>query len=226
MVTHGGSASPQYEPCRTYSGQEADARLLALQLRSDLLRQAIEAGDNGRATCGPFHPHQSSGHRLWGDTVAMLRELTVATGPQWAPDTTDRFDTARNSDLDVVVAVMGGDQRTGQPGRAPQVRRKRGPATRSRVVRNASATMPLFPLRGDRSDDSLPELWILLMYCNEEAIQCELSRPVGFNEHERVARWAERILLAAVPSSGGVLSFDFEDDGSDDDEPFGVAARK
>lgn len=221
-----GSADPLYEPCQVHEGEQASARLHELRLDPAILRQAVEAGDNGRGACGPFHPDQSRGHRLWGDTVAALRELTVASAAGWAADKSDRFDTARNDALGIVVAVMGADHRTGQRGPAPRVRRKRGPATRARVVHNANITAPLFTMPGARAPEAppeLPELWVLLLHCDEEAIRCELSRPVGFDERGRVARWAERILLTAVPSSGGVLAIDDDDD--DDDEPFGVVAR-
>lgn len=218
-------ASPEFEPCRVYEGEEAEARLRELQLSVDVLGQAIEAGDTARGQCGPFHPAQCRGHRLWGDTIASLRELTINSGFSWSPDSSDRLESTHNTDLDVAVTVMGGDQRTGQRGRAPRVRRRRGPVTRDRVVHNAFAGSVLFSLPGDRPDGAAPpELWILLLHCDEEAIRCELSRPVGFDEHGRVARWAERILLPSVPSAGGVDPIGIDDD--DDDEPFGVTPRK
>ena len=224
-MLHDDARSPRYEPCKVYEDAQAQMRLRDLQLTVELLGRAVDVGDAGRGACTLFHPRQSPGHRLWSDTVASLRELTILTGPQWEPDRSDGLETVYNNELGFAVAVMGGDQHTGQRGRTPSVRRKRGPATRDRVVHNASATLPLFSLPGQRPDDAAPpELWALLLHCDEEAIRCELSRPVGFDEHERVARWAERILLPSVPSTGGVVPISIDE--GDDDEPFGITARK
>lgn len=204
------------QPRRLHVGPSADRRLAELGLRAEQLRDAVARGDEMRRRCSPLHPKTFPGQVMWAETVQALRQQVIPGRGDWAPDSSNNYETVFSSELHVAVAVVGGDANTGVQGfQDPALRRKRGPVTRRRVQRNlaAQATLPL----AEWQVEGLPEAergstWFLLVHARNERLYQELSLPIIMGEDSKITRWAERILLEPLDREGAVTPVpDFDD---------------
>jgi hypothetical protein len=199
-------------------GAQADQRLAEFGLSQALLRGAVERGDEGRQrSATSFHPRQSAGQAMWGDTVAALRRELRRLQQGWDIGRTKNYDTSFNLGKRMAIAVVGGDEFTGVLGKKdPRVRRKRGPVTESRVKHNFLQTV-LEPFTDEVAveTDEDCDTWFLLIYADENAIYIELSLPILLDSKGYISEWDERIVLDRLEIVGGVTPLDLDDEDGD-----------
>ena len=176
------------------------ARLAALGLTQDVLREAVARGVDARRRCTPFHPPSFPGMAQWADTHRALRELLVPVG--WQRDDTGGYSTVVDPSGEVAVTVAAGDGRTGRDGLpAPSTKYARGPMTQAAIHGNQLA----LSLYGEPPADLVDEgeaakrvTWILLVHTGHHEVRCELSCPRDVDDRGRVVGWSERIMLTSL----------------------------
>jgi hypothetical protein len=181
--------------------------LASLDLREEDLLGAVQDGVNGAKNVTKFHPVTARGFVQWSETVASLRQALGQNG--W--DASDPKNSPRITSPDGLVSIMviGGDEHTGVSLDVdPTTARRRGPATRDAVLRNAvgarlsprvmkgQGALGIEVALGLGADSEEPQNWVLLYHwsTSEPLVRAELSLPVAI-EDEKIKTWRHRILL-------------------------------
>lgn len=220
---------------RSLVGEDAETELGRMGLSSALLVQAcvdgLRAADNQH---DPFEPAISLGFQRWSKTVGALRAALEELG--WTKH--DHLNAPRSVSPDgtVAIAVIGGNQDTGDPGHKPENARARGAVMLSEVQDNAARRGTAVPRQltldlgdaplGPAVDARAVSTWILLNRVDAGArvLRCELSLPLSCHGGV-VDQWARRIILPEAPLDG--IAVDGRQDGGilpSDDVDFEVTA--
>lgn len=224
----------QAEP-RILVGEDAETELGRMGLSSTLLVQAcvdgLRAADN---QYDPFEPVISLGFQRWSKTVGALRAALEELG--WTKH--DHLNAPRSVSPDgtVAIAVIGGNQCTGDPDHEPENARARGTVLSSEVQDNAARRGTAVPRQlsldlgdaplGPVIDGPAVSTWILLTRVDADSrvLRCELSLPLSCRDGV-VDQWARRIILPEAPLDG--MAADGREDGGilpSDDVDFEVTA--
>ncbi|WP_116949236.1 hypothetical protein [Jiangella endophytica] len=191
-----------------YEGEAAEARLWQLcRARSEAFARAALRGHERRRQLLPVHPLTYHGQVVWGETIAALRQQLLSLQTGWEIDRSLGYETSHNPQLNVDIAVVGGDVFTGVHGfRHPRTNRPRGPVSHKRVEHNrAQLALDISGLRPeDIQDAELAETWFFLMHGRDDVLYSEISSPMDLGLHRRVSQWGERILLPPQPMVGAV----------------------
>lgn len=195
-----------------YEAYDAESRLRALGLSTEILTDVLLQGELQRRLGSPLDPPSAPGMAAWARRVRRLREILLPEG--WQPSDRSNFSIAISPDRTVAIAIATGDVDTGdaRPGSSPHTKYRRGPATAQAVSRNVQQEM--FPEAFDAGDISgeLTTTWFLLAQTVDGIILAELSRPLSMGEDGRVSDWAERIILAPIDMAGDELRVSVPDE--------------
>ena len=212
--------------------EEADvaARLSAIGLQPDWLRDSVQQGLADGAQCTANDPVILRSLLDWGKTVGYVRDHLLVHG--WQRSRRFGYETVVSPDGSLAIAVAAGDAGTGMKDMPVRTRSPKGPATDVAILVNTGATtiemselFASFP-----AADPLPtnKTWILLFYADDEEneIRVELSLPTGLADDRQVAVWGQRLILP--PITWGVPSSDeLHNDGlGDGDGPIVEVKRR
>jgi len=192
--------------CKIYSDpKDIDPRLAEIGMTREILDQARRSGLLARREHTENHPLTAAGFNQWSETVRTLRDLS---GPgAWIPDNDANQGLLTNPTLQISIAVVPGDSKTGREGSTPSTRSRRGPKTADAIRANGTGYLfkeiedDLVALEASRRDG----LWLLLVFVNQQKqwAQSELSRPTQMSAGNRPNAWSERILLPDIDFSDG-----------------------
>jgi hypothetical protein len=186
---------------------EVTDALTALGLNSEILRDAILAGETARDACTANDPSNAAGFDAWARTVRSLRERLIAWG--WTRVDADGLPIIISSSGSIAIAVATGDEGTGKGDAPLKTKYPKGPATIAVVARNRTQ------LEFWDSDEEqiaipnpTPQTWFLLRNRVDDSVYAELSLPAAIGDDGRVEEWAERIVLAPISLDprGGILA--------------------
>ena len=170
-------------------------------------------------TCTDLDPPGSRGTMRYMRTVRYLREELVPLG--WRPDDSGNVGAIVNATGDVAIIVTAGDPNTGNPEFEPRTKYRKGEMIQRRVRLNHQ--LELFVPYVDQVEVpepmTLTHTWVFLQYPCGDVVRAELSRPLGWDDTDRITVWGERIVLdelrLSVPE-WGPRRVDDDDDGDDD----------
>jgi hypothetical protein len=198
---------------------DISARLAALGLREEDLRESALFGMRHALMCTRHEPPNVPGVIAWGKIIRFLRDRLVPLG--WQSNNVRNYATVVKPDGTIALAVAAGDAWTGKHGlnQHPSTRSAKGPATREAVGVNiqlrfediSASFPPARPVSGAAT-------WLLLFYWDEsvEEIRVELSFPKEMNQQGYVTAWVERIILTPIPLSSVPTEAHQPDSGDDD----------
>jgi hypothetical protein len=175
---------------------DVSRRLSELDLRQDVLIEAVRQGLLARLECTKNHPRTTAGFNAWSDTVCRLRDLLVPLG--WITSNAANQGLVVNERLSLILNVAGGNECTGVADLIPSTRSRKGPSMADAVKANSQKW--LFDEMEPKISASGRGSWLLLAYWNsgKQHVQLELSHPVKWSEDERPVDWSERILLPNI----------------------------
>lgn len=212
---------PFSEPLRAvrmFEGPSARVRLAELGLTMDDFVAVVQASEMERRSCSPLEPSVSPGFKAWATAFRILAEQLMPRG--WQRVETKGLPRLLNLDSSVAIAIVGGDEATGQTDgdSEPKSKTPRGPRSVFLVRSNERqlvipfAERELRPLPPEQEEIT----WWLLIYSDGiNALRAELALPVGLGEDSRLSVWEERIVLA-IPE----FSFAPHDHQDDEEPPF------
>ncbi|WP_190243011.1 hypothetical protein [Arthrobacter globiformis] len=189
---------------RTFDLSESDIRDRVV-LRAHHAAQEFDRG---------LYPPGSPGSVRYFELVNTLSQVLRPRG--WRRDDKQNICRLVNDDRRIVLVVTSGDEATGIPyltfKKYPRSKYPKGVAMRSAVDNNQSAFD--FAEYGlgtpQESNDAYSgySLWTLMVFVNSHEIRSEISKPIGFDGHGRIAGWDERIILHPVPNDGAAIDID------------------
>ncbi|MEU4712936.1 hypothetical protein AB0F73_04630 [Micromonospora purpureochromogenes] len=199
------------------SGQE----LAELGLSEDIVMGAVTAGYGKMSACNDLHPANFPGILLWAEIVRHLRQYLVPRG--WKVGRSHGYETVYNPVTGVALAVVSGNADTGNPGKQPKSRRKRGAVTRRRVTINARQ-MALFELPKQEVTDDECKTWFVLVRGEKDEVRVEVSLPLSMDDANYVDGFARRILLPAIAAPNAITPVE-PDEGLAEGTDFDVTER-
>ena len=194
-------------------------RLDELQVELSSLVEAVRAGGIARQNCTELDPRMYPGTTMWATTVRILRDGLKPKG--WQICEAGNFSRTVSPDSALSIVVATGDEATGIPRAYPTTQSAKGPRTVEVVASNAYQLDLPFEWPENRrliSENGKPATWILLIHYVGDQVRAEFSRPVSFDDSQRVIGWHERIILPSVDLEPDSIEFD-PDDSPDVDVP-------
>ena len=160
--------------------------------------QAVQQGFIDRSNASPpFDPTTAAGTDGWRYTVRSIRQQADARG--WKIADPHNLPLIVNETLEVNIAVMSGDDRTGLPHLKPKTKHPHGAMIKAAIARNIDQ-LDMFPDLIKGEEPSIEEMlryetWILLVHITDDEIRAELSLPKSVSQKDFVNDWAERIII-------------------------------
>jgi hypothetical protein len=176
------------------SPREVTDALSVLGLTNEILLDAILRGENSRDNCTINDPPSAPGFYSWAGTVRALRDILVPLG--WSKNDDVNYSRVVNGDLNIAIAVVTGDEGTGNKYLNPKTKYPKGPATQAAVSCNQGN---LF----GTTETPEPEVeaengwttWMLLRKRTGDTVYAELSLASLMSKDGQVERWETRIIL-------------------------------
>ena len=199
---------------KIYEDQSTLDKLQSMGLTVDDFTFAISRAIHESRRSSPLHPRTSAMSRAWEEVVAAFRESVLSGLKGWNYTFDSGLEYTINSELGLSIIATSGNKDTGLVDGFPKTKNAKGAATEYVVSRN----LDLFN-SDEIADDDVEELtdaiidstktYVFLYYFDLSAqeVRCELSLPSGmsgYNEHNKISAWSERIILPAVPFSSAV----------------------
>ena len=144
----------------------------------------------------------------WGRTTRFLREELIPAG--WDYDNPRNLARTVHPDGHVAIVATSGDAMTGLPDHSTTTKYPKGFATVEAVQVNDQLALDLgdfdpAPDEDRSADPAGAQTWYLLYHVGEEEFRVELSLPDAI-ENGWITRWAERIILPALPRDDDSLA--------------------
>ena len=176
-------------------------RLAELGLSIELIARVLGRADAETEDCTPLDPPIMEGMLRWGRMTRFLREELIAAG--WSYDNPRNLARTIHPSGEFAIVVATGDERTGLADGEASARHRKGRAMEQAIHTNGQLAFDLGAMlsvtrEGKAVGVGALRMWLLLFYADEEVFRAELSLPEAF-EDGRITRWAERILLPAIP---------------------------
>jgi hypothetical protein len=173
-------------------------RLQQLDLREELLLDAVQYGQRYAVDCTLNDPPILAGVEAWGKTTRFIRDRLMPLN--WERDNARNYATTIHPSGRFAIAACGGDANTGLRDKTPSTRSDKGPATKGAIADNQLS----FADYSSEFTDDFPrpkQTWLLLYYRDErtQETRVELSLPVAMSDEGFVSSWRERIILSAIP---------------------------
>ncbi|HKP38491.1 MAG TPA: hypothetical protein VJT71_16650 [Pyrinomonadaceae bacterium] len=191
--------------------REVTDALAELGLTPDILNDAILRGETARDSCTANDPPNAPGFYSWAGTVRALRDILVPLG--WVRNDDVNYSRIVNEVLNIAIAVVTGDEATGNRDFSPKTKYPKGPATQAAVTLNQDSLFgsSSAPTEGETENNRIT--WMLLRKRNGDTVYAELSLPSLMSKDGQVERWESRIILEP-------MTFDpLIDVGEDSSEP-------
>ncbi|MFJ7171674.1 hypothetical protein [Citrobacter freundii] len=195
---------------KIYQDQNSVAKLEAMGLSVEDFTFAISRAIYESRRSSPLHPRTSAMTRAWEEVVAAFRESVLSGLKGWNYTFDSGLEYTINSKLGISIIATSGNKDTGIIEGFPKTKNAKGSATESVISRN----LGLFDDELENEEpEYLPQIsidstktYVFLYYFDVGAqeVRCELSKPSamsGFNGHNKISSWSERIILPAVPFS-------------------------
>lgn len=188
-------------PAIIHVDADATGRLAELGVSSQIIREAVLAGELARDGCTANDPPMLRGIASWGRTIRTLRELLGPEG--WRRDDKDNFSTVVHPNGQLAIAAAVGDEHTAIPTLTPKTKHPKGGVTETAVENNQQ--LSLFSQTELAPPRQLRATWILLTCRRDGAVFIELSLPSRVGIDGRVNEWSERIILDPIESGDEVI---------------------
>jgi hypothetical protein len=193
--------------------------LAELGLTVEILSDAILRGENARDSCTANDPPSAPGFYSWAGTVRALRDILIPLG--WMRNDDVNYSRVVNAELNVAIAVVTGDEGTGNKDMSPKTKYPKGPATQAAVSCNQGN---LFGNGDAPEPEAEPDdnriTWMLLRKRTGDTVYAELSLPSLMSDGQ-VERWEGRIILEPMTFDPLI---DVEDDSSE--PPIDIVVRR
>jgi hypothetical protein len=204
---------PKIKPAEVYNA------LGELGLTQAILVKAIRQGLIARDNCTDNDARSFPGTADWSRCIRSLREELTPLG--WEKDDEDNRPTVVRGDRKVGIAVEIGDENTGNPDLAANLKYHKGEATKRAVNANQGELFPdKFPTKEELSAQGKLTWLLLRRRVDETTVKAELSLPAIMIDG-RVAQWAERIILEPID-----YDFEFQMGEDSESEPIDIPVRK
>lgn len=174
--------------------REVTDALAEVGLTPEVLNDAILRGETARDNCTANDPPNSPGFYSWAGTVRALRDILVPLG--WVRNDDVNYSRVVNLELNVAIAVVTGDEATGNRDFSPKTKYPKGPATQAAVTLNQNSLFdgPSVP-EVEAETENTWITWMLLRKRSADTIYAELSLPSAMSKDGQVERWESRIIL-------------------------------
>jgi hypothetical protein len=161
-------------------------------LPEELLKDALNAGQQALAGCSLDRPPMARGVHVWGVILETLRQRGRPSG--WHRSE-GKLSSVISPDGLVQIVVASGDESTGIEEKVPHTKYPRGAASIDAIEANQMSLFPnLVPIR-PRSAKAGALTWILLHRRLRDTVRWELSLPKSVDQEGVIQSWAERIVL-------------------------------
>ena len=192
--------------------------LAELGLTSEILIEAIRRGEAGRDSCTANDAPCTPGFNAWAGTVRALRDILTPKG--WAKNDDACYSRVISPDKSNAIAVVTGDDGTGNKDVSPKTKYPKGTATQTAVSSNQYF---LFGESLSVEDEVLENLitWMLLKKRVGDSVFAELSLTSSMTKDGQVERWQTRIILKPILIDPNI---EVEDDSSE--APIDVLVRR
>ncbi|MBE0152951.1 hypothetical protein [Serratia sp. PL7] len=194
---------------KIYQDQTSLDKLQSMGLSVEDFSFAISRAIYESRRSSPLHPRTSAMSRAWDEVVAAFRESVLSGVRGWNYMLDSGLEYTINSELGLSIIATSGTKDTGLVEGFPKTKNAKGMATENLVSRN----LDLFESNDsedpvDMTIDST-KTYVFLYYFDLSAqeVRCELSLPSGmsgFNGHNKISTWSERIILPSVPFSAAI----------------------
>ncbi len=194
---------------KIYQDQNSLEKLQSMGLSVEDFTFAISRAIYESRRSSPLHPRTSAMSRAWDEVVAAFRESVLSGARGWNYMLNNGLEYTINSELGLSIIATSGTKDTGLVEGFPKTKNAKGMATENLVSRN----LDLF--ESNDSEDPVDvtidstKTYVFLYYFDLSAqeVRCELSLPSGmsgFNGHNKISTWSERIILPSVPFSAAI----------------------
>jgi hypothetical protein len=151
-----------------YQGPAATAALSRLDINPEWLATAVIASEIARRNTSPLEPVSAPGSNAWFAGVRRLTENILQGSPDWVRRDEKNLPRLINTQSGVTIAMCGGDQGVGLPGRSPRTRGEKGNESAEMVRVNVAQQLALFGDQGPQFRPVPPREnrnnWWLLYY--------------------------------------------------------------
>lgn len=200
---------------KIYQDQYSIAKLKSMGLSAEDFTFAISRAIYESRRSSPLHPRTSAMTRAWEEVVAAFRESVLSGLKGWNYTFDSGLEYTINSDLGLSIIATSGNKDTGIIEGFPKTKNAKGSATENVISRNLGLFGDDEEPEGEEPENPAQisidstQTFVFLYYFDfgAQEVRCELSRPSamsGFNGHNKISSWSERIILPAVPFSAAI----------------------
>jgi hypothetical protein len=176
------------------SFREVTNALAELGLTKEILHDAILRGENTRDSCTANDPPSAPGFYAWAGSVRALRDILMPKG--WKRNDDVNYSRVVNLELGVAIAVVTGDDGTGNQAVSPRTKYPKGPATQAAVTCNQGSLFRTTVLPEPETEEQESWItWMLLRKRTGDTVFAELSLPSSMSKDGQVESWQSRIIL-------------------------------
>lgn len=194
---------------KIYENESSLSKLQSMGLSVDDFAFAISRAIYESRRSSPLHPRTSAMSRAWDEVVAAFRESVLSGVRGWNYMLNSGLEYTINSELGLSIIATSGTKDTGLVEGFPKTKNTKGVATENLVSRNLDffdTDDSVDPVE-DTIDSTKTYVFLYYFDLSTQEVRCELSLPSGmsgFNGHNKISSWSERILLPAIPFSAAV----------------------
>lgn len=192
--------------------------LADLGLTSEILIEAIRRGEIARDSCTANDAPGAPGFYAWAQTVRGLRDILMPQG--WVRNDDVCYSRVISPDKSIAIAVVTGDDGTGNKDMSPKTKYPKGTATQAAVNSNQWS---LFgePLSVETEEPQTWITWMLLRKRTGDSVFAELSLPSSMTKDGQVESWQTRIILNPI-----LIDPNIEIDDDSSEPPIDVIVRR
>ena len=200
---------------KIYQDQNSVAKLKSMGLTVEDFTFAISRAIYESRRSSPLHPRTSAMTRAWEEVVAAFRESVLSGLKGWNYTFDSGLEYTINSDLGLSIIATSGNKDTGFIDGFPKTKNAKGSATENVISRNLGLFGEDETQESEESyspsqisiDSTQTFVFLYYFDLGAQEVRCELSKPSamsGFNGHNKISSWSERIILPAVPFSAAI----------------------
>lgn len=200
---------------KIYQDQNSEEKLKSMGLLVEDFTFAISRAIYESRRSSPLHPRTSAMTRAWEEVVAAFRESVLSGLKGWNYTFDSGLEYTINSERGLSIIATSGNKDTGIIDGFPKTKNAKGSATENVICRNLDLFGENEAPESEVLDSSVSisidstQTFVFLYYFDQSAqeVRCELSKPSGmsgYNGHNKISSWSERIILPAVPFSAAI----------------------
>lgn len=179
-------------------------RLIQLRLPKEILVDILDRAAGERANVNANDPSGTAGNEMRRWCTRFLREDWRLKELGWVPCAHSQVEGLRNDELEMKIAFMNTDARTGMPSKMPRSVSEKGSVSEKFIDNNYNRPQgELFGLPELPDPISGYDFWYLCGHVSDNHIAAELSRPVGMTK-SIVDDYSERIIIWQPGDNDGI----------------------